>query len=483
MSKKLEAMTEAYRLLLASIDVVPQSDDLLVQDIDDMKTQVLVDGKPLALPTDKIVNNYSDSMVVFHPLCENLLLGESPVLQELRDLIMESLNNLIVQTIDSILMIAVDDNFEDLTPNQVEFMRCTAGADNTTLKNWRSIARRIDARSSANRVVTIFLKRGAIFKGSKRKRVANVNFNLYNKLDQNSATVIGAKVRKADLKVYSAIFEALFKHIENDDDEYYSAGTDALIAPYFTVLVESYYKVLKDVNSVTWLLRKPIEKVSGRKLHVNDDFMGHLDNLQQYRDVLPVMPLNDGDRNVNREEEQNRNNLNNNTAPLPTNTVNNQQAITNMAQQANPYYDTPVVADVVVNTEPVQSPQFNQQMQQQPVPNQSNAFPSLEAQLNGVPLSGMPQGHGFMNPYAQPQMQMNPYAMQNPQMNPYAQQQQMNPYAQAQPQMNPYAQPQMQMNPYAQMQQQQMNPYNQMQQMNPYNQMQSNMGQPNGFKL
>ena len=442
MSKKLEAMTEAYRLLLASIDVVPQSDDLLVQDIDDMKTQVLVDGKPLALPTDKIVNNYSDSMVVFHPLCENLLLGESPVLQELRDLIMESLNNLIVQTIDSILMIAVDDNFEDLTPNQIEFMRCTAGTDNTTLKNWRSIARRIDARSTANRAVTIFLKRGATFKGSKRKRVANVNFNLYNKLDQNSATVIGAKVRKTDLKVYAAIFEAIFKHI-GDDDEYYSAGTDALIAPYFTVLVESYYKVLKDINSVTWLLRKPLEKISGRKLHVNDDFMGHLENLQQYRDVLPVMPLNDGDRNLNRDEEQNRNS---NSDPLPTNTVNNQQSITNMAQQTNPYYDTPVVADMVINQEPVQSPQFNQQIQQpiqQPMNQQSNVFPSLEAQLSGVPLGGMPQGNGFMNPYAQQQP----------------------------------------MNPYAQMQQQPMNPYYQQQPMNPYNQMQMNGGQPNGYRL
>lgn len=482
MSKKLEAMTEAYRLLLASIDVVPQSDDLLVQDIDDMKTQVMVEGKPLALPTDKIVNNYSDSMVVFHPLCENLLLGESPVLQELRDLIMESVNNLIIQTIDSILMIAIDDNFEDLTPNQVEFMRCTAGADATTLKNWRSVARRIDARSSANRIVTIFLKRGSLYKGSKCKRVANVNFNLYNKLSENTVTLLGAKVRKSDLKVFRAIFEAIFKHIE-DDDESYSAGTDSLIAPYFTVLVESYYKVLKDINSVTWLLRKPMEKVSGRKLHVNDDFMSHLDNLQQYRDVLPVMPLNDGDRNTKREEEERHNSGQSNTTPMPVNTVNNHQSISNMAQQTNPYYDTPVVAEVPLNPEPVQSPQYNQQMQQPQPPsmgNPSNTFPSLEAQLNGVPLSGAVQGHSFMNPYA-PQPSMNPYNQMQPQMNPYAQMQpQMNPYGQMQQQMNPYTQMQPQVNPYGQMQQPQMNPY-----MNPYAQMQhpQTTNQNHGFKL
>ena len=93
MSTKLKDLTEAYRQFLASINVTTQSDDLLIQDIDGLQSQVMVDSKPLALPTEAIVNNYSDSIVVFHPICENLLLGESPVIHETRMLIMEFLND------------------------------------------------------------------------------------------------------------------------------------------------------------------------------------------------------------------------------------------------------------------------------------------------------------------------------------------------------------------------------------------------------
>ena len=200
MSTKLKSLTEAYRQLLASINVTPQSDDLLVQDVDGLQTQVMIDSKPVALPTETIVNNYSDSIVVFHPLCENVLLGESPVIQEFRNLIMEFLNDYVLQLVDSILSIAVDEELiSELTPKQVEFIRCAAGADSTSLKNWRSVVRRADTRGSSNRVLTIFLKRGGTYKGGKHKRVANVNFNIMTPIDNGDLTLFGAKVRKSDV--------------------------------------------------------------------------------------------------------------------------------------------------------------------------------------------------------------------------------------------------------------------------------------------
>src|SRR5699024_12430620 len=110
MSIAVNDLAGAYRNLLASINVEPQSDDLLVQSLDGVDKQVMVEGKPLALPTNDIVNNYSDSLVVFHPLCENMLLGESPVLQELRALIMDFLNDSILRIVDAVLSIAIDED-------------------------------------------------------------------------------------------------------------------------------------------------------------------------------------------------------------------------------------------------------------------------------------------------------------------------------------------------------------------------------------
>lgn len=469
MSTKLKDLTEAYRQFLASINVTTQSDDLLIQDIDGLQSQVMVDSKPLALPTEAIVNNYSDSIVVFHPICENLLLGESPVIHETRMLIMEFLNDRILQLIDSILSIAIDEELvSSLTPKQMEFMRCAAGADSTSLKNWRSIMRRADTRGSANRVVTIFLKRGAMHGGSKHKRVANVNFNLVSDIDDGNLTLFGAKVRKSDLKLYSSIFRAIFDKL--DDEDGYSAPSDSLTAPYFESLLHAYYNILEDMNGVTWNLRKPIEQTTGRKLHVNTDFMDAFRDILQYRDVLPTMPLNDGDRNARREEEQVTQN-NTDPAPLPANT---QNSINNMAAQASPYYDQTVSVQTQQPQDvPVQAPQFNNAPIQQPITpsinqqSSNNNFPSLQEQLSGVPLSGYTQPQGHFPP------QMNPY--QQPGMNPY---QQMNPYQMQQPGMNPYQQPMnmQQMNPYQQqMPMQQMNPYQQ-QPASPFGFPQANMG-------
>lgn len=450
MSNKLKSLTEAYRQILASINVTPRSDDLLVQDIDGLQTQVMIDSKPVALPTEAIVNNYSDSIVVFHPLCENVLLGESPVIQEFRSLIMEFLNDYVLQLVDSILSIAVlsssadDSVINDLTPKQVEFIRCTAGADATTLKNWRSVMRRADTRGSSNRVLTIFLKRGGMYRGSKHKRVANVNFNIMTPIDDGELTLFGAKVRKSDVKLYGRILRAIFDNL--DDEDGYSAASDSLTAPYFESLIKSYHNVLRDLNSVAWLMRKPIEQTTGRKMHVNDDFMDAFKDLSAYRDILPTMPLNDGDRNKRREEE---NAGAADPAPLPTNSI---SGVTSMANQGNPYYDQSISVETLPQL-PVQQPQFNTpppMQQPQLNPNQSPAntgFPSLQEQLAGVPLGGYPVNQpqtpypAYMNPYAQ---QANQMPMQG--MNPYAQPQQMNPYAQPQ-MMNPYAQPQMQQMP------------------------------------
>lgn len=425
MSTKLNNLTEAYRLFLSSLRVTTTSDDLLIQDIDDIQTQIMVDSKPVALPTDNIVNNYTDGIVVFHPLCENLLLGESPVLQETRNLVMEFLNDYALKLIDSILSIAIDETLvSELTPKQLDFIRCAAGADSTSLKNWRAVMRRADTRGSSNRVLTIYLKRGAMLGGSKHKRVANVTFNLLSTIDDGELTLFGAKIRKSDAKLYSKIIRTIFGNVDEEDG--YSASSDSLTAPYFESLIRAYHNVLKDMNAVSWNLRKPIEQSTGRKLHVNDEFMDELKDIREYRDVLPTMPLNDGDRNSRREDEVN--------AQQPQqqqqHVENTTDAVNKLAAQGSPFYNQNVSVDTQPQQQqmPVQQPQFN--APQPPVqnnpfttpPQQGSQFPSLQEQLAGVPLGGYvapAQGAfpSYMNPYQQPQQQQF-----NPQMNPYAQQ-------------------------------------------------------------
>ena len=389
MSIAVNDLAGAYRNLLASINVEPQSDDLLVQSLDGVDKQVMVEGKPLALPTNDIVNNYSDSLVVFHPLCENMLLGESPVLQELRALIMDFLNDSILRIVDAVLSIAIDEDLmATLSPTQIEFMRSASGADATSLKNWRAVMRRAESRASSNRVMTIFLKRGAELENETYKRVAIVNFNLYQELTDGKLSVFGAKLRKADTKVYTKILEAIFEDIYIVDK--YSVGSNSMTAPYFEALINAYHGVLKTMNGPTWNLRKPIEQSTGTRLHVKDDFMESFKDLMKYRDVLPTMPLNDGDRQSRREEDA-KAKATHNATPIP---VHELPGVSSLARQSTPYYEPMSVT----TQEPVQQPEYNQQPVQQPQFNQqqnipqqnvaSTKFPTLEEQLAGVPMGG-----------------------------------------------------------------------------------------------
>lgn len=445
MSIAVNDLAGAYRKLLGSIGVTPQSDDLLVQSIDGIDKQVLVEGKPLALPTSDIVNNYSDSIVLFHPLCENLLLGESPVLQEFRQLVMDFLNDLILKTIESVLCIAVDETvMAELSPTQVDFMRSTAGADLNTLKNWRAIMRRAESRGSSHRVITIFLKRGSDINGEMQKRVAIVNFNIYQELTSGNLQIFGTKIRKVDAKVYIKIFETIFEDIFTIDE--YSSGSNALTAPYFDALVSAYHKVLKAINSVTWNLRKPIKQVNNLELHVKDEFMELFKDLMKYRDVLPTMPLNDGDRQTRREEDA-KAKMETTNKPIPANEL---PGVSQLTRQSNPYYEpmTTVVTQEV--EQPVNQPVYSQPttmydqiMQQQP---SANDFPSLQEQLAGAPMGGYgnvpPQMH---NNFTMPPGMMPNWGQQTQMQPNWGQPQQMQPQNFWNPQASqPFQAPQMQ---------------------------------------
>lgn len=439
MSKNVTDLAEAYAKLLASIDVTPKSDDRLVQNLDEVEKHLRVDNKPLVLPTKKAVSNYTEDVVIFHPLSENNLLGESPVLQELRILVMDKLNDLTMRVIEAVLTIAIDDNIiKELTSNQVKLMRAASNADANALKNWQSIMRRVEPRSPNSRLLTVFLKRGATLNDTKYQRAAIVNFNLYNELDENNPKILGAKVRKSDVKLYGAIFESLFPEI--DDNDYYSAGSNSPLAPYFDALVHAYHNVLVALNSFTWTMRKHIQEAKGVNLHVKDDFMDDLKNLVEYRDTLPVMPLNDGDRQPRRQEEEPQQPQQQQQASPPPPPPPVQQPT---QAPVSPFHQQPAQQPVqqpqYQQAQPVQQPQYQQPQSQQG----NTSLPSLNAQLSGVPLAGnqMPMQQPYSQPYqGQPAYQSNPFVFGGvPQPNPY-----MPPQYQQQPvqPQNPFVAPQ-----------------------------------------
>lgn len=415
MSKKLNMLSAAYSKLISAIGVEINENGKLIQTVNDLNQQVTVDGLELFLPTVDNTRNYNESTVLFHPLSENVLLGESPVIKETRALMMDNLHYLILETVDAMLKIGVDnDMVSKLSPTQIETLRCTAGVDETTIKNWKSIMRRAESRGSANRVVTIFLKRGAEIDDKDYKRAAIVNFNIYNELVDGKLNIFGVKIRKADLNIYVKTLETIIDDIAIIDK--YSVGSNSLVAPYFDALIRAYAGILKTINGVTWNLRKPIKEVKGVDLHVKDEFSELFTDLLVYRDIIPSLPYNDGDRNDRRDkhavkdvsipQEQPK------PEPIPEHLL---PGTTNLAVTNNQYYAPNLQQPPVAVP---QQPVMQQAPAQEPPKHVSQQMPSIEEQLYGgqqIPVQPVPwhqpQSYGYnqfpvyQQPFGYPQPQ------------------------------------------------------------------------------
>ena len=76
--------------------------------------------------------------------------------------------------------------------------------------------------------------------------------------------------------------------------ETYSAGSHSLIAPYFDALMRAYVKVATQLNAIVKTHRK--ELADHKALLIDVDWAEALDNLGDYRDLIPPLPGNEGDR-------------------------------------------------------------------------------------------------------------------------------------------------------------------------------------------
>lgn len=368
---KVNDLAQGYMGILSAMGVKVNTDGSLTQTIGGVEQQLLVKDKPLTIPLDDVVKNYTDEIVLFHPLSENIMLGESPVLQQLRVIAMNHLTEQINKMVEVILKIAIDpETTKEMSPSQVDLLRCANGADANTLKNWQAVVRRTNTENPHTRVVSLFLKRGGELGGRSYKRVCVVNFDLYEKLTEtdNKLQGFGVKLRKTDIQVLTRIFETIFPRIDEQDS--YSIGSDSLIAPYFDALIRGFRSVNGALNLIGKQLKKPIKSITGESYEGKDDYLKSFEDLTVWRDVLPVMPLNDGDRNDRRQE-------------VPPEPVQQPQVVQQQQPQPSPFYQQPaqpVQQPVYQQPQPVQQPTYQQPQQTAPV-NVANSYPSLNQQM------------------------------------------------------------------------------------------------------
>lgn len=258
----------------------------------DKTSPVTIKGKRLVLPTKNqlSISGWEDR-IVFHPLYENVLKGESEVIEKFRNLICMRFNLSIGVLCMSLLTLAASNaRHKELKPEQSEFLTKVKMIDDKSVETFQKILETLDPSKAKNNFVSIFLKRSGSVAGKTFFRVGVINFPIYTALLDESMQINGVTIRKKDKEVYKNLLEYIFKDIATNGA--YNAGSDSDISPYVDALLRASIKIIAPLNDVINLFKEILPEIDD--LEYLCDWVNTLDNLKSMEMEIKSIPMQAG---------------------------------------------------------------------------------------------------------------------------------------------------------------------------------------------
>jgi hypothetical protein len=394
---------ELYRAILAANNFVVGDDNLVSYVIGGEKVPAMCNGKRIVFPASPVLQNPDwDNTIAFHPMSEAIIRGESPMIRKLKVAVMARITTVASCLLTDLMGMAVDTDYhKKLSPTQSEFLSLIGAVNADTLKKLNNLMDVISI-DGERRLMSLFIKRGGTYKGKGYQRVAVVDFPLIEQLKSEGTKAYD--VNMGSLKNKKAIL-ALFNYILPDADvaEAYSFGSNSMAAPNLHALLSSFVKIAKKLNKMTHLFRKHLDNPD--ELHIDLSFADHIDDLAQYRDMIPSLQGNEGD--VGDGHEGIKASLTATTA-APKHNVNRLAQAVVERESAAPTPFQPQNNDIP----------FDPPFSQQPVTQQQNQAPTPGSWKDLVAKSPalQQQNAAFQqaNRFAQPQLFQSPQSFQPP---------------------------------------------------------------------
>jgi len=297
----MKVIDNLYRPFIAAAGMVIDDEGVIRYKVGDVSVNIAFDGKPMVLPTaDRLRNGGLTGSVAFHPLSENIIRGESPVLRKLRTVLVTRLSNVASMLMLRMVEIAVDVDYQaKLKASEAEFLTTLPKADvklfNTMVKIVNAITPDKDYR-----FLRIFFKRGGMFEGEKHARVAITSFPIVDALFDDSSELFGAKLRKTDKSQLQDLLTFLVPD-SKEPTEAYNYGSNSKTAPYFDALVGAFVKVATALNKHTKTLKKHLEDYD--ELYIDTSWVEELKNLESLSLEIPALPGNEGDVGIEEKHQ------------------------------------------------------------------------------------------------------------------------------------------------------------------------------------
>lgn len=283
-------MLSFYESLLTAAGLIVTPDGYVSIRTSKESKPLTLKGRRLALPTAEHLASFNrDSVVIFHPLTENIMRGESEVFERFRIALNGRLNVVIGTIMHVLLELSTSpDDQHKLTPEQTEFLSKAKNADAKTVEALKKIIGSISASQQQKLFVSMFIKRGGTVGDKRFSRVGVVHFPFYTDLKKAEPEFHGVKLRVKDRDTLLGLLDYILP--EQDIAGVYNRGSNSSIAPSLEALMLSVLAVAAPLND----LLARFDNILPDSLTIDADWVETLNNLDALLPEIRSVPMQAG---------------------------------------------------------------------------------------------------------------------------------------------------------------------------------------------
>ena len=292
----MSKLLDFYTHILNAGSMIVDENGLISAQVANATTPQSVGGKRLVLPTKEYMAKQDKSeIVLFNPLHENIMRGESEVMTKFRGNANLKLNYTLQTLLGHLLVIASSTGLHSqLKPDQFELISILKDVDEKTNETYKAIVKAMPLGNIEKCFVHIYIKKGANLQGKNHRRGAIVVFPLYEEItkaiNDGVSSVYGVKMRKRDLATFRNVLEKLFPGIAEANS--YSRGSVSDTAPTLDALLQAVMSLASGINEIVDDYGHILEQL--KDLRYNDEWVNDLNDLEKFAIDLRLTPMQAG---------------------------------------------------------------------------------------------------------------------------------------------------------------------------------------------
>lgn len=268
----------------------------------DSSTMCMIDNKNLIFPTEERLRRFDfEKELIFHPMTESIVRGESDVQEKLRNSFLSKANISIYFLFLKLLEIAKDPaRHVTLDPDQAEMLAIVKNVDQKCYDNFMSLGLNVlKGRMVDYRFVDMRLKRSGRYKDKQVDKLGVVFFPFYEKMQQKDV----AKLRVRDVEVIKSLYNYVFNM--KDEDAYNRPCHGTGTPPYLTSYLYAGAALATPINDAYDRFNSTF---TGEEQNMISSYTFELDwydQLVHIENLLPLVPrISGGQVNMGRIEER-----------------------------------------------------------------------------------------------------------------------------------------------------------------------------------